>query len=246
MKKFTFIILSLISITAFSQTKMRKVEKLIDFNGSSWPGIKEWAKSAKNKVEILTAEEKAAENALYKTQVSTRSSLGAVIYMSGGILIDNGWIRILGAGNEKLKRTLPDWNLGKTFNAFGQQAPFLLVADDAIGGFFMLNGGGLGNDLGGIYYFAPDSLEFESLDLTYTEFINFCFNSDLKEFYKDYRWKNWKEDILKLNCDDVFNFYPYLWTKEVKDIENTSKKAVPIEEQYSVNLDFRKQLGIAK
>lgn len=246
MRIFAIVLLTLLTQATFSQAKMRKVEELIDFNNSSWPGIKQWAASSKNKVEILLAYETDAENALYKTQVSTRSSIGAVVFMSGGILIDDGWIRILGAGNEKLKRTLPDWNLGKTYNKLGQQPSFLLIADDAIGGFFMMNGGGLGKDLGGIYYFAPDSLEFEPLNLTYTEFINFCFNGDLEEFYKGYRWKTWKEDITKLNGDKVFNFVPYLWTKEGKDIEKASREAVPIEEQYILNLDFRKQLGIDK
>jgi hypothetical protein len=37
-----------------------------------------------------------------------------------------------------------------------------------------------------------------------------------------------------------------LWTKEGKDIEKTSRKDIAIEEQYSLNLDFRKQLGIEK
>ena len=77
-------------------------------------------------------------------------------------------------------------------------------------------------------------------------FLNFCFNNNLEEFYKGYRWKTWKEDVAKLNCDEVFNFVPYLWTKEGKDIEKSSKKDIEIEEQYNLNLDFRKQLGIEK
>ena len=246
MKKLIFIILSFITLTTFAQTKMRPIEELINTKDSGWPFVTEWIKSAKNKVEILPVDNQKAKDALYKTQVTTRSPMGSIIYETGGILIDNGWIRILGSGSEKLKRILPDWNLGKGFKDFGQPTTFLLVADDAIGGFFILNGGGLGNDLGKIYYFAPDNLEFEPLDLTYTEFLTFCFNNDLDEFYKGYRWKNWKEDVSKLKGDYVYNFVPYLWTKEGKDIENVSKKEVPIEEQYSLNLDFRKQLGINK
>jgi hypothetical protein len=37
-----------------------------------------------------------------------------------------------------------------------------------------------------------------------------------------------------------------LWAKEGKDIEKASKKEIAIEEQYNLNLDFRKQLGIEK
>ena len=246
MKKCSIIILTLVALTTFSQTKMRPIEELINESDSGWPFVTAWIKSAKNKVEILSVDKQKAKDALYKTQVTTRSPMGAIVYETGGILIDHGWIRILGSGNVKLKRSLPEWNLGKGFTEFGQPSSFLLVADDAIGGFFLLNGGGLGKDLGKIYYFAPDSLEFESLNITYSEFLNFCFSSDLEEFYKGYRWKTWKEDVEKLSGDSVFNFVPFLWTKEGKNIEKASRKEIPIEEQYSLNLDFRKQLGIEK
>lgn len=246
MNKYTFIFLVLFTVTTFSQTKMRPIEELINESDFGWHYVSEWVKSAKNKVEILPADKQKAKDALYKTQVTTRSPMGSIVYETGGILIDNGWIRILGSGNARLSRTLPDWNLGKGFSDFGQPSSFLLIADDAIGGFFVLNGGRFGKDLGKIYYFAPDSLEFEPLNITYTEFLNFCFNNDLQEFYKGYRWKTWKEDVAKLGCDRVFNFFPYLWTKEGKDIKNTSRKDIAIEEQYNLNLDFRKQLGIEK
>lgn len=108
-------------------------------------------------------------------------------------------------------------------------------------GFFLLNGGGLGNDLGKIYYLAPDSLEFEPLDLSYSEFLLFCFNNDLDDFYKGLRWKNWKSEVSKLNGDTVFNFFPYLWTKEGKNIEKNSKKEIPIEEQYNFIMGFIKK-----
>jgi len=242
MKKFSIILLTLVSLTTFSQTNMRPIEALINESDSGWPLVTEWIKSAKNKVEVLPVDQQKAKEALYNTQVTTRSPMGAIVYETGGILIDNGWIRILGSGSEKLKRSLPDWNLGKGCTAFGQPTPFLLVADDAIGGFFLLNGGGLGKDLGKMYYFAPDSLEYEPLSITYTEFLNFCFHNNLEDFYKGYRWKTWKEDVAKLSCDSVFTFVPYLWTKEGKDIEMASRKAIPIEEQYRLNLDFRKQL----
>lgn len=244
MKKTSTLILFFLTLTTFSQTKMRAIDELINENDSGWPYVKEWIDSATNKVEILSVDNQKAKEALYNTQVTTRSPMGSIVYMTGGILIDNGWIRILGSGNEKLKRSLPDWNLNKSYKEFGQPAPFLLIADDVIGGFFILNGGVLGNDLGKVYYFAPDSLEYEPLDLTYTEFLTFCFNGDLNNFYKDFRWKNWKEDISKLSGDQVYNFVPFLWTKEGKDIEKSSRKAISIEEQYNVNLDFRKQLGI--
>ena len=214
----TITIFLLITLTTFGQTKMRAIDDIVNKAEPGWPFVKEWIDSAKNKVEILPVDTIKAKDALFKIQVTTSSPMGAIVYMTGGILIDDGWMRILGSGSEKLNRSLPEWNKGKAFQDFGRQTPFLLIADDAMGGFFLLNGGGLGNDLGKVYYLSPDNLEYEPLGLTYTDFLNFCFNNNLDEFYKGYRWTNWKSDLANLNGDQVFNFFPYLWTKEGKDI----------------------------
>ena len=240
------ILLTSLSLHLISQNKMRPVEQLINKTDSGWPFVDKMIQSAKNKVEVLPAEPSKAEDALFRTQVTTRSPMGAIVYSTGGILVDDGWIRILGSGNEKLSRTLPDWNKGKSFKEFGEAPSFLLVADDAIGGFFILNGGGLGEDLGKIYYFSPDNLEYEPLGISYTEFLEFCFNNDLDQFYKGNRWQNWRKEVSELSGDQAFAFYPFLWTEEGKDINKNSRKAISVEEQYHFNLDAKKQLGFDK
>ena len=229
-----------------AQNHMRSVDELINKDDPGWPIVQQWIKNAKNKVEVLSCDPKKAKDALYKTQVTTRSPMGAIVYSCGGLLIDDGWIRILGSGNSRLNRTLPDWNKGKTFKQFGEAPSFLLIADDAIGGFFAINWGGLGKDMGKVFYLAPDSLEWENLNLTYSDFLNFCFNGDIEKFYKNLRWTNWRSDVSKLDGNSVYTFYPFLWTKEGKDINKNHKGTVPIEEQYTLNLDMRKQLGIEK
>ena len=222
---------------------MKKVDELINKTDPGWTVVQDWIKGAKNKVEILPADLSKAKEALYQTQVTTHSPMGAIVLMTGGLLIDDGWIRILGSGNAKFERTLPDWNKGKSFKEFGDLPSFLLIADDAIGGFYILNGGALGTDSGKIYYFSPDNLEYEPLDITYSEFLEFCFNNDLDKFYEGNRWKGWREEVSKLKADEVFNFYPFLWSKEGNDINKNIRKVIPISEQYSLNLDLRKQLG---
>lgn len=240
------LILLLFRQGATAQTKMRTVDELINKSDPGWPTVKQWIDKAKNKVDILPVDTARAKAALYKTQVTTRSPMGAIVFMTGGLLIENGWIRILGSGSAKLTRTLPDWNKGKAFKEFGQPSPFLLIADDVLGGFFLLNGGEFDNDIGKVYYLSPDNLEYESLGLSYSEFLSFCFNNNLEEFYKGYRWTNWKNDVAAISGDQAFNFYPTLWSKEGKDINKSTRKAVPVEEQYKLNIDFRKQLGLEK
>ena len=245
-KVITSFILSFLTLTTFGQNKMRPLDQLINKTEPGWTLVQDWIGNARNKVEVLPVDKVKAKDALFKTQVTTRSPMGAIVYSSGGLLVDGGWMRILGSGHDRLNRTLPDWNKGKSFKEFGEAPAFLLVADDAAGGFFAVNGGGLGSDAGKVYYLSPDNLEWEPLELSYTEFLNFCFNGDLGDFYKELRWTDWKADVAKLDGNKAFNFFPFLWTKEGKDINKVSKKPISVEEQFSFTLDMRKQLGLTK
>ncbi len=156
--------------------------------------------------------------------------MGAIIYESGGILIDDGWIRILGSGSARLNRSLPAWNKGKAFHAYGDQPSFLLVADDVLGGFFALNGGGIADkDIGKIFYFAPDNLQWESTGLDYSNFIIFCFTGDLDGFYKGLRWKDWQKEVSTVGGDKVINFTPALYTKEAEDINTVKRTTISIQ-----------------
>ena len=102
---------------------MKTLEELLDKN-SAWLILRDWFASAKNHYEILPSYAEDASAALVGMQLSTRSPLGAIVYETGGVLIDHGWLRILGSGNEKLPRGLFDWNFGKTFKQSGEQPSY--------------------------------------------------------------------------------------------------------------------------
>ena len=231
----TLILLFFQQLNVSAQNKYRTMDQLIDPTNSTWTSLKASAKVAKNKVEVLKADPVKAKEELLKMQVTTRSPLGSIVYYTGGMIIDNGWIRIPGSGNGKAFRSITDWNTGKSITEAGKPPSFVLIADDAIGGFFVLNGGAYGKDVGKVYYFSPDNLNYEPLDQTYSDFLSFCFNGDLDKFYEGYRWKTWRTDVEKLGYESVFTFYPPLWTKEGKEINNDIKKIIPVEEQYGYN-----------
>jgi hypothetical protein len=107
------IILFLSSNILHAQT-MRPIEELINTKDPGWPIVQQWIASAKNKVEVLPCDTAKAKEALYHTQVTTRSPMGAVVSATGGVMVDDGWIRILGSGSPRLPRTLPGWNQGKS------------------------------------------------------------------------------------------------------------------------------------
>ena len=229
-----------------AQNKIRKLDELVNLADPGWPFVQQMIDSAKNKIEVLPCDTNKAKLALYQTQVTSRSLMGAIIYTTGGILVDGGWIRILGSGSKQLNRSVPDWNKGKSYKNFGDVPGYYLIADDAVGGFFAVNNGFLGKELGKTFYLSPDRLVWEPLDMTYTDFLYFCFSDNLGEFYKNLRWLKWRKDLIKLKSDEVYNFYPYLWTKEGKNINKNKRKKVPVEEQFKFNMQSRKQLGLNK
>jgi hypothetical protein len=241
-KILSIIFLSFVSLTAFAQNKMQSLDELINKTDPAWPLVQKWIDSARNKVEVLPFDSVKAQETLYNTQVSTYSTLGAVIYNSGGIMIDNGWIRILGSGNVKLNRSVSEWNKGKTIKEYGDKPAYLLVADDAAGGFFAINYGAFGKDLKNIYYLAPNSLNWEPLSLGYSEFILFCIEGDLSTFYKGLRWSTWSQFIADLDGNKSYSFRPYLWTNEGVDIEKCTRKLVGTEELFKFNLKKQKEL----
>ena len=175
------------------------------------------------------------EKALLYLQVTTHSTLGAFAYDTGGLLIDNGWLRLLGSGHPKLKRTLHDWNSTRTDGAF------YLVGDDAAGGFFAINGGAFGDDLGSMYYWAPDSLEWETLDLGHSDFVAAFLTNQIEAFYEALRWPTWRQDLQTLSSDQCFAFYPFLWSTE-GSIENSQRSIVPASEMWDAKVDIVRQL----
>ena len=62
---------------------MRPVHELINNEDPGWTHVKQWLDSAKNKVEILSADADSAKDALYKIQVTTGSPMGAIVFMTG-------------------------------------------------------------------------------------------------------------------------------------------------------------------
>lgn len=221
---------------------MRTLTELINTDEPAWEIVSDWIGKAKNKIEVLPKDQKRAEETLVQTQVTTRSLMGAIIYETGGILVDDGWIRILGSGSEKMNRTLSEWNKGKTFGEYGEIPPYLFVADDAIGGLYAINGGFLGKDAGNIYYFDPQSLEWFAMEIGYTDFLLFCFDGKLDEFYEEVRWNGWRDDVKNLGADKAYSFFPFLWTTEGRDVNKCTRAVVSMDESYFFNLDMKEEL----
>lgn len=215
---------------------MRPLHELINLDDPGFPLVREWIEAAIRPVQVLPPSD-ARDDALMQTQVTTRSPMGAIVYETGGILVDGAWLRILGSGNARVTRTLPAWNTGRSDG-------FYLIADDAVGGFYAINGGALGEDVNNIYYFAPDALDWQSMEGNYSQFLVWAFSGELDRFYDWIRWPGWDGDVATLHGDRCYAFYPFLFTNEGKGGRGR-RAEVPIEEAWGLQMDLRKQLGAA-
>jgi hypothetical protein len=157
--------------------------------------------------------------------------MGAVIYETGGLLVDHGWLRLLGSGHARLPRSLPEWNRGRSWREGDESPPFLLIGDDVVGGFFAVNGGPLGQERGNVYYFAPDSLQWETMGVGYSDFLVWCFSGDLEKFYQDYRWPGWQAEVHPFRGDQGFSIWPPPFTAGPPFGER-HRGVVPLDELY--------------
>jgi len=221
----------------------RSLQELIDTKEPGWLVVQDWLKEATNHYEILPASASKRAEALLDLQVTTRSPMGAIVYETGGILIDHGWLRILGSGHAKLPRSIPEWNL----TAQGLElcdVPYVLIADDVIGGFFALDSGALGAPRK-VFYLAPESVEWENTDWGYSEFVWFFLTEDLDAFYSLHRGQGWQEEIAAINGDQAIAFYPPLWAEPVLkngEEQERQRKPVPVVEAYTFALHSAEQL----
>jgi hypothetical protein len=215
---------------------MKSLRELINQDDPGWPVVQRWIAEATNPVEVLPPPDGATrEKALVGTQVTTRSPMGAIIYESGGLLIDHGWLRILGSGHPRLPRSLPDWNFGRSHSVPGQFPAFLLVADDVVGGFFAIDGGGLGFERGKVCYFAPDRLAWENTGKAYSDFLGWCLRGDLNRYYENARWPGWQKEIQSVGGDQAILIYPSLFC-DGPPVSERQRRPVSISEIYDLHI----------
>jgi hypothetical protein len=203
---------------------------------SSWWLILDMAVNTGGRFKILPRNPKNAEHCIIELGQSVASIMGAVTYESGGIIIDGGWLRVLGSGSEKLKRNIIDWNIGRSYDA-GETPGYIMFADDVIGGLYALNGTELGGDTGKVYYLPPSTLKWESMGITLHGFMEACFFGDLEINYTMTRWNDWQTDCANTTGDEVIFFDPPLWEEQPLNINNRKRRVISSEKAYTLFLD---------
>jgi hypothetical protein len=94
-------------------------------------------------VHVLPVKRQMGMKVLFRLQVTARSPLGALALNCGGVVVDHGWLRLLGGGHGALADLASANRLDDPDQA-SAPSERLTVAYDVLGGEFAVDGGGLG------------------------------------------------------------------------------------------------------
>lgn len=219
----------------------KSLAELRDVDQPAWPSLEAAARDSAVSVIVLLVDPARAEAALVRLQVTAASTLGGMALNCGGLLVDHGWLRILGGGCVDL----PDL---ASANDLGDQAkvreppPSLVVAYDVLGGVFAVDGGGLAVAPGEVCYRGPDSLEWIGLGTGHTGFVHFTLSGGLDDFYASLRWPGWEDEVSALDPSLGLSLYPPPFTKEGADIASVSRRSVPLAEVVGYYADMAHQV----
>lgn len=219
---------------------MRPLSELLEVKEPAWPQVKAWISAAKNPLEVLETTGRRGADVLLALQVTTRSPMGAITFETGGLIVDHGWLRLLGSGGLRMEGDLARWN-GLTPRPLIE--PFdgaMIVAHDVLGGFFALDSGALGPGKGGAFYLAPDTLEWEDVGFGYTGLVQWALSGDLKSFYADFRWEGWEAQTRAVSPDRGFRFEPPLYA-EAASIAARARSEEAMPQLLERNLSFAAQ-----
>ena len=215
----------------------RSLEELQNTDEPGIEVIRDWLGQASGNGAVLLTHEKAlAEATLLQLQVTTRSLLGAVVYDTGGILVDDGFLRILGSGRE---RSLLQSNRSAGLLTDNEDpSGALLVADDVMGGLFALNGGGFGSEnMGEVFYLAADEMAWTPLEMGYSDFLAWCLTGDRTMLYETLASFDAFTYRPRPPISSTYSFYPFLWTREAH-AQTPDVRVIPAEEIVRLRLEL--------
>lgn len=206
--------------------------RLYGVTTSAWDEVSTAVAAAPYPVAVLAPDGERAAHCLRELGITTTSWLGAVVGHTGGLLVDHGWLRILGSG----AKALPDI-LDRAEPASGA----LPVAYDVLGGMYVWATNPAGRPT--IRYFGPDVLDWEDLELGYAEWLHAVLVGSLDRFYGTLRWPGWQNDVSAVAADQGIHTFPPPWSKEGKDLSTVSRAVVALSELVSLHQDAARQLS---
>lgn len=226
---------------------MRPVEALVNVPDPAWPALHDELAAAPVGIQMLPIDDAAGRRCLYQIQVTTRSRLGALAMHTAGLLVDGGWLRVLGGGDQE--RGLPSLAQANGLDDGPRLSPAFVVGYDILGGQFEINGAdpaGIGRpgEPGQVCYFGPDTLRWHCLGFGHGAWLSWIATGNTTVFYASMRWPGWREETEALDLTQGITMYPFVWSKQAQaDLGGTSRRPVPIAEIFGIQEEFVRRLG---
>jgi Protein of unknown function DUF2625 len=224
---------------------IRPLRELVEVEDPAWPLIQAWITASTVPVQVPPMERVEGEAELGAVQVTLHSILGSLAYHTGGLLLDWGWLKILGAASKACPWSISSLTASLGWARDENPPSAVAVGLDVLGGVFAINGGAIGNaSVGHVCYYDPVSLSWGDLGLPHSSWVACMLDrARLNKFYKDLRWPGWELETKALNAEHGISIAPPLWAKESRPLVRTSRRPVPLDELIGLNFDLGRQLG---
>jgi hypothetical protein len=213
---------------------------------SAWGQFSSWISQAGARVRVLPVEPHRGEPIARALGVSARSSLWAMATNVGALVIDDGWVRVLGGGTAGQRADLADWNGLSDAPTFARSVGFFVVGYDVMGGVFALDGGALsgGPGNGQVFYFAPDSLAWEPMEMGYTPWLQWLLldRERVDGWFESQRWPGWRDEVRDLSLDTAVSAFPFAWTEEGKDPSRVHREPIAATSVIATTFRFAREL----
>lgn len=217
---------------------IRAVEELADVADPAWPAVLELVGRASVPVTVVPIEADAGRAALHRTQVGADTVVGALVLSCGGIVVDHGWLRVLGGGGDGLPDVAAASGLGPVSAGSADETAALVVAYDVLGGRFALNRGELPGGVGEVAYWGPDTLSWMPTEMDPAVLLETLLGGGLEDFYHDLRWPEWAAEVQAVGLDHGIAVTPSLHTVEGRRIAEAERSVVPFDRLVADQVDL--------
>ncbi len=189
---------------------------------------------------LLDGDPVRAAHALDVLGATEDSLLGGLIAGCGGVIVDGGWLRILGSGGPEIGDGIVEWNTAAP--GFEPPQGAVIVAHDVLGGFFAVNCGGLPGGIGSVHYLAPDTLQWQDLGLAHVSWLHWMVGGHLDGFYSQFRWAGWADHLHLVSPDSGISIWPPLFTAGPA-IADRSRRVITQRQLWAAHAPLREQLA---
>ena len=200
----------------------------------NWDGLLKYFDQSPNKIEVSISESNKKMN-LSQIDIGENTTIGLITHHCA-LLRVNGYLRIWGSGDNINHRNIVDSN-DEFREYFGGNKVF--IADDIWGGCYAISNGDFPGSPQYIWYYAPDTLQWENLEVTYCQFIRWVASTGIADFYKSFLWDKTFSLIDKISFEQGLSIYPPLWSKECDCTASIS--IISTKEIMRANIEIAKQ-----